>query len=69
MKLQKVRGQKRRSKQIERWTNNNLPLNIPVLSKYKNDHIEIIVHPWCDISIINSTIPEPKGKNKGEILS
>lgn len=69
MKLQKIRGQKRRSKQIKRWTNNNLPLNIPILSKYKKDHIDIIVHPWCDISIINSKIPEPKGKNKAEILS
>ncbi len=64
MRKQKIRGHRRRQKQIEKWRLENLEFRFDLLEGYKKDHIDIVVHPWCDISIINSTFPEPKGKTK-----
>lgn len=69
MKTQKIRGQKRRSKQIQRWVNSNLALDKLQLKDYNRDYCKVIVHPWCDISIINSIYPEPMGKNRIKIVS
>ena len=69
MKQQKIRGQKRRHRQIEEWRLENLNLRFDLIEKYKGDHIDIVVHPWCDISIINSKIPEPKGKTRQLMLT
>ncbi|MCP2044859.1 hypothetical protein [Pontibacter sp. HSC-36F09] len=68
MRIQKVRGHKRRHKQVEEWRRKNLDLNLDYLKRNGSDHIDIIVHPWCDISIIKSSAPAPKGKIKQEIL-
>ncbi len=64
MKYQKIRGHKRRQKDIEQWRLENLDLRLDLVEKYNYDHIDIIVHPWCDISIIESAFPEPKGETK-----
>lgn len=69
MRQQKIRGQKRRHKQIEKWRLKNLDLRLDLIEKYNRDYIDIIVHPWCDISILNSKIPYPKGKTKKLILN
>lgn len=66
---QKIRGHNRRHKHIERWRLENLDLRFDLVEQYNNDHIDIVVHPWCDISIVNSIIPEPKGKTKRLILN
>lgn len=47
----------------------NLSLRFDLLEKYKSDHIDIIVHPWCDLSMINSSIPEPKAKTRALMLN
>lgn len=69
MKILKIRGQKRRSKEIDCWLHDNLMINERYFIENQRDYCEIIVHPWCDISIVNSTIPEPKGKNRMKIIS
>lgn len=69
MKQQKIRGHKRRHRHIEEWRLESLDLRLHLIQKYNGDHIDIVVHPWCDISIINSEIPEPNGKTKHLILS
>lgn len=69
MKIQRIRGQKRRAKQIQRWISSNLSLNKQLLKEYNRDYCEIIVHPWCDISLIKSMWPEPRGKNRIAIVS
>jgi hypothetical protein len=69
MKYQKIRGHKRRQKAIERWRTENLDLRLDLIEKYNYDHIDIVVHPWCDISIINSAFPEPTRKTKQLILN
>lgn len=69
MRKQKIRGHKRRHRHIEEWRLENLNLRFDLFEKYNGDHIDIVVHPWCDISIINSKIPEPKAKTKELMLS
>ena len=69
MKYQKIRGHKRRQKAIEKWRLENLELRLDLIEKYDYDHIDIIVHPWCDISIIKSDLPEPIRKTKQLMLN
>jgi hypothetical protein len=69
MRQQKIRGNKRRQRYIEEWRLKNLKLHFDLIEKYDSDHIGIVVHPWCDISIANSKIPEPKGVIKQLMLS
>jgi len=69
MKNRKIRGLHRKHSEIENWKNYNLNLKTELLDHYKREYADIIVHPWCDLSIINSQITEPKGKVKQNILS
>lgn len=69
MRIQKIRGNKRRQNQIEKWRLGNLDLRVELLQLYQYDKIDIRIHPWCNISFLNSIFPEPKGKNKQLILN
>jgi hypothetical protein len=69
MRRQKIRGNRRRYQHIEQWRLKNLKLRLDLLEKYSHEYIGIMMHPWCDISIRNSKIPEPKGKIKQLMLS
>jgi hypothetical protein len=69
MKKQKIRGQNRISKQIEEWRMDNLTLHLDNVLKRGRGRQDIVVHPWCDISIIKSTFPEPNGRTKRLILT
>lgn len=69
MRQRKIRGHRRRQKQIERWKNHSLTLDIENLLKYKKDYVKIWVHPWSGISLKNSQYPEPNGKTKYLMLS
>lgn len=69
MRQRKIRGQKRRHQQIEAWRLENLDLRLDLIEEYKKDHVNIRVHPWCDISITDSVFPEPKGKTKQLMLN
>ena len=68
MKYQKIRGHNRRQKQIQKWIESDLKLNLKLLEEYKYWKADVYVHPWCDISIINSQIPEPKKETRNQIL-
>jgi hypothetical protein len=67
MKYQKIRGHKRRQKAIEEWKSENLDVRLDLIKKYNYDYTDIVVHPWCDISIRG--LPEPKGKTKQLMLN
>lgn len=69
MKYQKIRGHKRRQKAIEQWRLENLKLRLNLIEKYNYNYVDIVVHPWCDISIIKSEFPEPTRKTKQLILN
>lgn len=69
MKTQKIRGHKRRQRDIEKWRLENIEIRWDLIERYSYDNIYIVVHPWCDLSIINSDIPEPKRKTKQLMLN
>lgn len=71
MRKKKIRGHRRRWKDIEKWRSANLGLDL--IDYLKNasdkDYVKIRIRPWSGISLINSIIPEPKGKTKIKILN
>ncbi|MBC6612857.1 hypothetical protein H8B15_18175 [Hymenobacter sp. BT507] len=69
MKRHKIRGIRRRHRTINVWLNNNLLLKYGLLEKYGEDHCDLLVHPWCDVSVINSTIPQPKRETRNLMVS
>ncbi|WP_243347785.1 hypothetical protein [Parabacteroides sp. FAFU027] len=68
MRKQKIRGHNRRQRQIELWRLENLNLNVESLESFYYVYSKMVVHPWCDLSILNSIIPAPKGKTRQLIL-
>jgi hypothetical protein len=69
MRQRKIRGHHRRQKQIERWRNHNLTLDIENLLIHKKDYVKIWVHPWSGLSMKNSSYPEPNGQTKSLIVN
>lgn len=69
MRQKKIRGHKRRQKQIELWRQNSLTLDLDNLSDRQRAYVKIYVHPWSGLSIQNSLVPPPNGKTKRDILN
>lgn len=67
-KFKKIRGNKQIVKEIEKWKNYNLDLDLEYLKSAQRNYCKIWVSPFCDISIINSEFPSPKGKHRKLIL-
>ncbi len=70
MKTKKIRGHKRRWKEIESWRLDNLDLNLTdyLLNERDRCYSKIRVHPWSGISLTNSITPKPTRKTKQKIL-
>ena len=71
MRKKKIRGHKRRWKNIENWRLDNLDLNLAdyLLNEQDYYYAKIRVHPWSGISVTNSIIPVPKGITKYKIIN
>lgn len=69
MKTKKIRGHNRIWKDIEKWKNANLKLDLENLKQYEKDYAKIWVHPFSRISLTNSKNPEPKAETKKRILN
>jgi hypothetical protein len=71
MRTKKIRGHRRRHKQIDNWRLDNLSIDLKdtLLNGSDRHYVKIGVHPWSGISITNSAIPEPTGKTKRKILT
>ena len=71
MKQKKIRGHKRKWKDIERWRLDNLDLNLTdyLLNDRNRYYAKIRVHPWSGISLTNSITPQPTGKTKQKIIA
>ena len=69
MKTKKIRGHKRRWKDIDQWVETHKNLDLDYLKEYQRDYAKIRVHPWSEISLTNSQTPEPKRTTKIKILS
>jgi hypothetical protein len=69
MRAVKIRGHRRRHKQIEKWRLESLFLDLSVLEKVERGYVKIQVYPWCNISVKESKIPVPRSKTKQLIFS
>lgn len=68
MKARKIRGHKRRWRDIDLWIESNINLNLEDLKEHQRKYAKIRVHPWSGISVTNSKIPEPGRTTKAKIL-
>ena len=71
MRQKKIRGHKRRWKDIENWRLNNLDLNLTdyLLNRSDRYYAKLRIHPWSGLSLTNSLTPEPTGKTKQKMLN
>lgn len=68
MRVRKLRGHKRRWKNIEKWRKNSFSFEGDYFKEYQRDYKEILIHPWCDIDFTESHIPQPNGITKLNML-
>lgn len=68
MKTRKIRGHKRRWKEIDNWVDAYKNIDIDSLKSRQRDYAKISVHPWSSISLLNSEILCPTGKTKMKIF-
>src|SRR5688572_16639298 len=70
MRTRKIRGHRRRHKQIDKWVLDNLSIDLRYyLSNERDRHYaKIRIYPWSGISVTRSAIPEPTRKTKEKML-
>jgi len=69
MKPRKIRGNSRLQKQVLGWIAGASFIDMNFLFENKYWYADLIVYPWCDISIIKSEIQEPKSATRNLIIS
>jgi hypothetical protein len=69
IRYRKVRGHTRILKDIEDWKNYNKDLDLEYLDNAKRNYCKFWVSPYCDIAVLNSEIPTPKGKVRSKIIA
>lgn len=67
-KTRKIRGHRRRWKDIDAWVEANKPLDLDSLKSRERDYTKIWVHPWSSISITGSEMAQPNGETKARML-
>ncbi len=68
MRLKKIRGHLRIQKNIHKWIDNNIDLDIERLKEFNYRYERINILPWMNQPITNSTLSEPNGCTKNMIL-
>lgn len=68
MKTKKIRGHRRKWKEIELWVESKKHLDIDYLKHSQRDYTKIRVHPWSGISLNDWQPKEPNGKTKSKML-
>jgi hypothetical protein len=66
--MKKIRGYKRRLREIERWRIDNLSLNMDYLRERQRDYVKFRIYPWTPVAMSLSRFPTPKGKVKRRII-
>ena len=66
--MKKIRGNKRRIKQIENWKIGSLKIDVDYLEKTNKDYVKFRVFPWNPIAISIHNYPNPKGKIRKKII-
>ncbi len=67
-KIRKIRGHRRRWKDIDDWVDRNKNLDLDYLKSRERDYTKIWVHPWSGIAITDSEIAHPKGETRKRML-
>ena len=70
MRQKKIRGHKRKWKEIEKWRLTHLGFNLTdyLLNYSDRYYVKIRVHPWSGLSLINSVTPQPTRKTKRKMI-
>lgn len=61
IKYKKIRGEKRRIREIKQWIDDHLVLDIAYLKQYQCEYVKFGVSPWDRLSLTNSQYPQPQG--------
>ena len=70
MRHKKIRGHKRRLKQIEHWQQRHCSTSVEqIVSKYHDHYARIRIYPWNGFTQGNSKTPEPKGKTRAAMVN
>jgi hypothetical protein len=67
-RIKKIRGHKKIQKRIQNWIEQNRIINISDFLANKYCYTHISFEPYFNISINNSSIPEPKTKTRKQIV-
>jgi hypothetical protein len=67
----KIRGHKRRWKDIEHWRIEHLDLELTdyLLNVRDRTYAKLNIRPWSGLSLTHSITPEPRGKTKQKMLN
>lgn len=68
-RYKKIRGKNRRLRAIEQWVKNSETLNLDELQRYERDYAKFWVRPWSDLSVTNSSYPQPQGVFRERFLA
>jgi hypothetical protein len=66
--MKKIRGNKKRLRQIENWRVNNLTVDLKYLEKSDNDYVKFRIFPWNPVAMSLYKFPNPKGKIRKKII-
>lgn len=66
--MKKIRGFKRKIKQIEYWKHIHLIIDFENLNKYHKDYAKFRLYPWNPVAMSMYNFPNPKGRIKKLIL-
>ncbi|MES2575757.1 MAG: hypothetical protein V4572_12500 [Bacteroidota bacterium] len=66
--MKKIRGNKRRIRQIENWRINNLEIDLDYFEKTNKDYVKFRIFPWNSVAMSLNNYPNPKGKIRKKII-
>jgi len=66
--MKKIRGNKKRIKQIENWRINNLEIDLDYFEKTNKDYVKFRIFPWNPVAMSLNNYPNPKGKIRKKII-
>ena len=68
MRVKKIRGQRRRWKDINNWVELHKALDLDYLESSHRDYAKINVHPWSGISMLKSEFPIASGETRRRMI-
>ena len=66
--MKKIRGNKRRLRQIENWKIKSLEIDLNYFLKTNKDYVKFRVFPWNPVAMSIHNYPNPKGKIRKKII-